>query len=468
MSAKKFSLVLLLLFTVLLSGCLGNTFGGPRLAKLVITTDTCSLKPGDSVNLAAKGFDARNKPIPLPDPKWTLSDSSKGTLAVNGAKAVFTAGADAAGTVAISVAAASQLASVELEIAKEGGLGATDDDCNLWVRPPAGEPRAFVTGLKDRYSTGDLAKDLALGDALISWQMPHGGWWKNWESKYSQKWNGRERRSDVVVNGVEAGTIDNDATVKEILFLASLYKRTGEPRFKQAVLRGIDFLLTMQYPSGGWPQIYPLRGGYSNHVTFNDDAMINVMELLEHVRKRFPPFDTDLIDATYAMRIDDALERGVRYILDSQIRVNGVLTAWCAQHDPSYPYAPRPGRSYEHVSISGSESVAIVRFLMEWDEKTPEIEAAIRAAVRWFDEVKVPDTRYVSGDPQNQYFYHQPGSTIWYRFYQIGTNKPIFSGRDGVIKHDILQIEEERRNGYSWAGAYATDLLRIAKERGYL
>ena len=148
--------------------------------------------------------------------------------------------------------------------------------------------------------------------------------------------------------------------------------------------------------------------------------------------------------------------------------MNGVLTAWCAQHDPSYPYAPRPGRSYEHVSISGSESVAIVRFLMEWDEKTPEIEAAIRAAVRWFDEVKVPDTRYVSGDPQNQYFYHQPGSTIWYRFYQIGTNKPIFSGRDGVIKHDILQIEEERRNGYSWAGSYATDLLRIAKERGYL
>ena len=55
MSAKKFSLVLLLLFTVLLSGCLGNTFGGPRLAKLVITTDTCSLKPGDSGEPGCEG-----------------------------------------------------------------------------------------------------------------------------------------------------------------------------------------------------------------------------------------------------------------------------------------------------------------------------------------------------------------------------------------------------------------------------
>jgi PelA/Pel-15E family pectate lyase len=28
--------------------------------------------------------------------------------------------------------------------------------------------------------------------------------------------------------------------------------------------------------------------------------------------------------------------------------------------------------------------------------------------------------------------------------------KPIFIGRDGVIKYDVEQIEAERRNGYAW------------------
>lgn len=325
----------------------------------------------------------------------------------------------------------------------------------------------FVTGLREDYSTGHLEADIALGDALISWQMPHGGWSKGMEEQYRRMWNGREARSSQLRGGVELGTIDNDATVKEILFLASLYKRTGEVRFKEAVLRGIDYLLAMQYPSGGWPQVYPARGNYSDYVTFNDNAMINAMELLDHARKGEPPFDSDILEEGYAERITEALYRGIDYILKSQIRVNGVLTAWCAQHDP-YTYEPRPARTYEHVSISGSESVAIVRFLMEWEERTPEIEEAIRAAVRWFDEVKVAGVRYVSADPDNVYFYPDPDSTIWYRFYEIGTNEPIFSGRDGVKKRNILEIEAERRDNYSWAGPYATQLLQIASERGYL
>ena len=28
--------------------------------------------------------------------------------------------------------------------------------------------------------------------------------------------------------------------------------------------------------------------------------------------------------------------------------------------------------------------------------------------------------------------------------------KPIFIGRDAVIKYDVSQIEAERRNGYAW------------------
>jgi hypothetical protein len=30
---------------------------------------------------------------------------------------------------------------------------------------------------------------------------------------------------------------------------------------------------------------------------------------------------------------------------------------------------------------------------------------------------------------------------------EIGSNQPIYSGRDGVKKYDIAEIEAERRNG---------------------
>jgi len=39
---------------------------------------------------------------------------------------------------------------------------------------------------------------------------------------------------------------------------------------------------------------------------------------------------------------------------------------------------------------------------------------------------------------------------LWARFYEIGTNRPIFCGRDGIIKYTLAGIEHERRIGYSW------------------
>ena len=48
---------------------------------------------------------------------------------------------------------------------------------------------------------------------------------------------------------------------------------------------------------------------------------------------------------------------------------------------------------------------------------------------------------------------------LWARFYEIGTNRPIYSGRDGVIKYRLAEIEIERRTGYSWVGPYAQGLL---------
>jgi pectinesterase len=45
---------------------------------------------------------------------------------------------------------------------------------------------------------------------------------------------------------------------------------------------------------------------------------------------------------------------------------------------------------------------------------------------------------------------------LWARFYEIETNRPMFSGRDGVKKYAMSEIEAERRNGYAWYGPWGT------------
>ncbi|MCA0756697.1 pectate lyase [Paenibacillus sp. N4] len=313
---------------------------------------------------------------------------------------------------------------------------------------------------------GDLNEAIAKAENLLSWQMDHGGWTK--AMPYDRAWNGVEKKSSQLgIDGVtELGTIDNNSTINELRFISQVYRATGDERFKTSVRKGIGFLLTMQYETGGWPQVYPQRGGYSDYVTFNDNAMINVMDLIDDIAGKRYPFDTDLIDGETVDLLEQAREKGIEYILKSQINVDGQLTAWCAQHDP-ITYEPRHARAYEHPSISGSESVGIIRYLLSYPNQTAEIKRSVEGALQWFDKVKLEGIRYVSADPNGVYFVEDPSAVSWYRFYEIGTNKGIFSGRDGIIKYSIQEIEQERRDGYSWGGSYAKNLLATMKTIGY-
>ena len=343
---------------------------------------------------------------------------------------------------------------VVYEMAETLGSGAT-------YAPPKAPPQF----------SGNVAEAVKQAQYYVSWQMDHGGWTKS--MPYHRAWNGVEPKSSQLgPTGTELGTIDNSATIKEIRYIAEVYRATGDVTFRESVRRGIEFLLDMQYETGGWPQVYPERGKpgdsvyYSNYVTFNDNAMINVLDLIDDIVAKSYPFDTGLVNDATIERLKQARDKGIEYILKSQIIVDGKLTAWCAQHDP-FTYEPRGARAYEHPSISGSESVGIVRYLTGLPEQTDAVRRAVHGALTWFDEAKLENIRYVSADPNGQYFVEEPGAVTWYRFYEIGTNRGIFSGRDGVIKYSIQEIEKERRDGYSWGGSYAKKLLETAETTGY-
>jgi len=305
------------------------------------------------------------------------------------------------------------------------------------------------------------AEARAVAESILLYQTDSGGWPKNRdmtappdaaflaETKFDHR----------------APTIDNDATFTQIRFLARVLASTGEARYRAAAERGLDYLLAAQYPNGGWPQYFPLIKGYYTHITFNDDAMIDVMELLRDVASARAPWDW--VDASRRTRADDAVRRGLDCILRCQIVVNGEKTVWCAQHD-EVTFAPAPARKYEMISLSGYESVGIVRFLMGIDHPLPEVVAAVQAAVKWFEKSKLtgiridqpaaPDLphghdRVVVADPQ--------APPLWARFYEIGRNRPIFSGRDSIIHYALAEIEGERRGGYRW---YVTEPAKLLEQ----
>ena len=227
----------------------------------------------------------------------------------------------------------------------------------------------------------------AIADNVIRWQSPQGGWPKNTDLAAAPP--SPEALAESRGRG-GADTIDNGATTTPMRFLALMVQATRDTRYRAAFDRGVDYLLAAQYPNGGWPQYFPLRKGYYSHITYNDDAMINVLTVLRAVAAGKPPYD--FVDAARRARAAAAVARGIDCILRTQIKQNGKLTAWCAQHDET-TLEPAWARNYEPPTLSGGESVGIVRFLMEIEQPTPEIVAAINGAVAWFEAVAIHGVR---------------------------------------------------------------------------
>jgi PelA/Pel-15E family pectate lyase len=50
-------------------------------------------------------------------------------------------------------------------------------------------------------------------------------------------------------------------------------------------------------------------------------------------------------------------------------------------------------------------------------------------------------------------------SPLLARFYEIGNNRPMFVGRDGIVREQLAEIEQERRSGYSWYSEFPTKLV---------
>jgi PelA/Pel-15E family pectate lyase len=342
---------------------------------------------------------------------------------------------------------------------------------------------------QENTNSSNTARYDLVAENMLLWQRANGGWPKDTyniffdDSKtdidndinkdktnavkvpinYNKEQTAGQKKLALESKKFTDATIDNSHTVRETRYLLEVYKKFHDARYLEAAGKGIDYLLKAQYANGGWPQFYPDRKTYRHNITFNDNAMVNVMNLMMDISKGIN--NTDVLNKKYRPLAEAAFNKGVDIILKTQIELNGKKTVWCAQHD-EVTLKPAKARAYELPSLSGSESAEIVRVLMRVDQPSAAVKQAIADAISWFEASKITgyktqrikDTLQPRG--QDVIVVPDAGNVMWARFYDLETNQPFFCDRDGIKKKTLAEIGNERRTGYAWYGTWPLQLIR--------
>jgi len=332
----------------------------------------------------------------------------------------------------------------------------SDGRCNLSYFRQSNLPEKLLNFNKDWFGSEAAGN---VSDNILLYQRVSGGWPKN--INYFKSVNDQLRQELIKYKDKPRATIDNGATHTQLQFLARVIHFDPKEKYIESFLTGLEYLLEAQYDNGGWGQYYPPREGYYKHITYNDDAMTGVLRLLSAVAGN----EFDFVPEEKRVKAQEAVNKGIDCILKTQIVVDGKLTAWCAQHDEN-TLKPAPARKYELISISGKETAGILQFLMEIKDPSPDVIRSVASAVSWLEDVKLYGIKVIrKNDPssatgRNKVAVNDENAPpIWARFYEIGTNKPFFSDRDGKMYDELADISYERRNEYGWLGYWPKEII---------
>lgn len=290
-------------------------------------------------------------------------------------------------------------------------------------------------------------------EAVLSFQTPSGGWSKRTDMRIARL-SGQQYGSEP--NYVP--TFDNDATSTQLQWLADFYPRASvqlQQLIAEAIERGVVLVLQAQYPNGGFPQSYPLRGGYHDAITLNDNALYQLMQLLWQVANE--PHFAMLADSTKT-RAAAAFYRAVDWLLANQVVVEGKRTVWGAQHHP-LTGEPVTARKYEKASLVSSESAKLLQLMLRYAPDHPGVALSLADAANWLRQKQISDKDRHRDVDGRLSLIDSPGSAVWARFYDLKTGQPVFFDRDGKTYSDVSQISLERQRGYGWYQSVAAEFL---------
>jgi PelA/Pel-15E family pectate lyase len=285
----------------------------------------------------------------------------------------------------------------------------------IWIQPPGTATMGHVF-LDAYHATGDdyyyRAAEQVAG-ALIWGQHPSGGWnyivdfggeasLKDWYDTYGRNaW-----RLEEFQHYYGNATFDDAGTSEAMQFLLRLYVEKRDPKYRPALERAIGFVLDAQYPVGGWPQRYPLKGeDYTGYITFNDDVAGENIKFLVMVYQA-------LGDA----RVLDAVRRAMdSFILTQQGQPQ---PGWALQY--TLDLKPAGARSYEPLSLATHTTANNLDQLMNFYELTGDTRflARVPEGIDWLDRVKLPAAQVRNGRTHPT-------------FIEIGTDRPLYVHRRG-------------------------------------
>jgi PelA/Pel-15E family pectate lyase len=331
------------------------------------------------------------------------------------------------------------------------------------LRAPDGGDFKLSKKPDDPWFASEEAKQLA--EIILSYQTPSGGWSKH--TGYSEgprqpgmQWTSQNEPGH---SPHYVATFDNRSTTEQLHYLANVWQATGDESAKAGFLKGLNFILAAQFPNGGWPQVYPLEGGYHDNITFNDDAVTHILELLLAIEKNETRFE--FLDSAIRQQAKDSLDRGLKCVLATQVVIDGKRTVWCAQHDP-ITLEPAPARKMEPATLSGVESSRILKFMMTVPRPAPKLIDAIESGLAWMENAQITGlsrgklngkTAYLA-DPTSE-------ETYWARFYDISTGRPIFPGKNGKVYDTFAAMAAENELGYDFYSALPASIVNNGQKK---
>lgn len=332
-----------------------------------------------------------------------------------------------------------------------------------WVQPP-GTPTIGEAWLRAHAITHDPqflrdARDAAF--ALVRGQLQSGGWDYLIEfdpaerPKWAYRADGATRPPEAADKRRNTSTYDDDNTQSALRFLAEFLhaaKAAPDPRdaaIQEAFDYGMAKLLEAQYPNGGWPQRwaghsrnaadYPVKpasiptdypreqpsGKYYDHYTLNDNTQRDAIRTLLLAHR-----------LTGRAEYREAARRGADFVVLAQLP--DPQPGWAQQYNAAME--PAWARAFEPPALTSSEGAEALRLLVDMYLEFGDERYIRRApeAIAWFRRSQIAPGR-------------------WARYYELGTNRPIYGDRDRKIHYTLAELSEERRNGYGWEGDFGIE-----------
>jgi hypothetical protein len=319
--------------------------------------------------------------------------------------------------------------SADLKLREAEGKASTT---TVWVQPP-GTPAVGLALLEAYARTGEpylLAAATDAGRALVQGQMHSGGWS---QAVYFDP--ATRTKSAYRVDGPPAkkarniSSFDDEQTQSALRFLAKLDAALGlkDAPIHEATQFGLAAVLAAQHRNGGWAQVFdspvpqtadPTRrasistdwprkypgGDYWWHYTLNDGAMTDTIEML-----------LDVAAVYNEPKYRAAAVRGGEFILLAQLPEP--QPAWAQQYDKDLH--PAWARKFEPPAVSSAETQMVCQALLRLYRETGDERflKPIEPAVAWLKRSTLPDGQLA-------------------RFYELGTNKPLYMTRDYQLTFD--------------------------------